>query len=218
MNPAADLCQQNHVIVLDQFEQLRGNKAIFRLLSKIAREARPPHRITWIIAFRREFSANWRDYIISEQKREFTLPREMSLRLFTIKQAQEVIGQLINEANLSIEQSVVNNRMAAATTDNEVLPVDIGIGLLVLAELHERQSGKTVTIQDYQFAGQAEGLLTQYINRCLERFPEIERETILKAMLELRNPETNQRIAEGLPTDEIAARLGVAPQHLKFTA
>jgi hypothetical protein len=58
VNPAAELCPQDHVIVVDQFEQLRGNKAIFRLLSKIAREARPPHRITWIIAFRREFSAD----------------------------------------------------------------------------------------------------------------------------------------------------------------
>ncbi|MFN7927386.1 MAG: hypothetical protein U0Y68_05480 [Blastocatellia bacterium] len=216
VNPSAELCPQQHVIVLDQFEQLRGNKAIFRLLSKIAREAHPPHRITWIIAFRREFSAHWRDFIIAEQKRDFTLPREMSLRLFTVKQAQEVIGQLINEAHLSIEQAVVNNLMQAATTENEVLPVDIGIGLLVLAELHERQSGKTVTVQDYQFAGEAAGLLTQYINRCLERFPETERETILKAMLELRNPETNQRLAEGLPVADIAARLGVAPPHLKL--
>jgi AAA ATPase domain len=215
INPTAELCQQNHVIVLDQFEQLREGNTVFRLLRKIAREAKPPHRITWVVTFRREFSANWRDFIIPEQKRGF-MPREMSLRLFTAQQAQEIIGQLINEANLSIEQSVVTNLMQAATTDDEVLPVDIGIGLLVLSELHERQSGKTVTIDDYKFAGEAEGLLTQYINRCLERFPQIEQETILKALLELRDPATNQRLAEGLTAEKIAETVSAEPQQLKL--
>ena len=215
INPAAELGSQNHVIVIDQFEQLRESNAVFRLLRKIAREARPPHRITWVVAFRREFSANWRDFIIPEQKRGF-VPREMSLRLFTAQQAQDVIGRLISEANLSIEQAVVNNLMQAATTDGEVLPVDIGIGLLVLSELHERQSGKTVTLQDYQFAGEAEGLLTQYISRCLERFPQLERETLLKALLELRDPATNQRIAEGLTAEKIAQTISADLQQLKL--
>jgi hypothetical protein len=60
------------------------------------------------------------------------------------EQAREVIGQLVNESNLSIEQSVVDNLVEAATVEGEVSPVDIGIGLLVLAELHERQSCKTI--------------------------------------------------------------------------
>jgi hypothetical protein len=107
-------------------------------------------------------------------------------------------------SHLSIEQSVVDNLVEAATVEGEVSPVDIGIGLLVLAELHERQSGRTVTVRDYQFAGGAEGLLTQYINRCLEIFAREDQETVLKAMLALRNPETNQRIAEGLTIDELA--------------
>ncbi len=64
VNPSDGLGRQSHVIVLDQFEQLRGNKPIFRLLRKIAREAKPPHRITWVIAFRREFSADWMDFVL----------------------------------------------------------------------------------------------------------------------------------------------------------
>jgi hypothetical protein len=204
VNPSDGLGRQVHVIVLDQFEQLRGSKPIFRLLRKIARESKPPHRITWVIAFREEFSKDWMDFIWPELERGLRPPRDLPLRLFTDEQAREVIGQLVNESNLSIEQSVVDNLVEAARVEGEVSPVDIGIGLLVLAELHERQSGKTVTIRDYQFAGGAEGLLTQYISRCLELFAKEDRETILKAMLALRNPETSERIAEGLTIEELA--------------
>jgi internalin A len=184
-------------------------------LRKIAREAKPPHRITWVIAFRREFSADWMDFVSPEHERGFRPPQDLSLRLFTAEQAREVIGQLVSESNLSIEQSVVDNLVEAATVEGEISPVDIGIGLLVLAELHERQSGRTVTIRDYQFAGGAEGLLTQYISRCLELFAREDQETILKAMLALRNPETSERIAEGLTIDEIAKEAGAEARLLK---
>jgi internalin A len=215
VNPSDELGRQAHVIVLDQFEQLRGNKPIFRLLRKISREAKPPHRITWVIAFRREFSADWMDFVSPEQERGFRPPQDLSLRLFTAEQAREIIGQLVNESHLSIEQSVVDNLVEAATVEGEVSPVDIGIGLLVLAELSERQSGRTVTVRDYQFAGGAEGLLTQYISRCLEWVAREDQETILKAMLALRNPETSERIAEGLTIDELAKEAGAEARLLK---
>jgi hypothetical protein len=215
VNPSDGLGRQSHVIVLDQFEQLRGSKPIFRLLRKIAREAKPPHRITWVIAFRREFSADWMDFVSPEQECGFRPPQDLSLRLFTAEQAREVIGQLVNDSNLSIEQAVVDNLVEAATVEGEISPVDIGIGLLVLAELHERQSGRTVTVRDYQFAGGAEGLLTQYINRCLELFAREDQEIILKAMLALRNPETSERVAEGLTIDELAKEAGAEARLLK---
>jgi hypothetical protein len=166
VNPSDALGRQSHVIVLDQFEQLRGNRKIFQLLRRIIRESKPPYRITWVIAFRREFSADWLDFISPEQQKGFRSPQDVSLRLFTAEQAREVIGQLINESDLkdSIEQSVIDNLVEAATVDGKVSPVDIGIGLLVLTELHERQSNQTVTKRDYQFAGGTEGLLTQYIS------------------------------------------------------
>lgn len=217
VNPAETLGRQAHVFVLDQFEQLRGNRKMFALLRRILRESKPPHRITWVIAFRREFSADWLDFISPEIERGIRPPQDVSLRLFTAEQAREVIGQLVNESNLkdSIEQSVINNLVEAATVEGEVSPVDIGIGLLVLAELHERQSGQTITIRDYQFAGGAEGLLTQYISRCLDLFPKEHQEAILKAMLALRDPETNQRLAEGLTVDELAAESGAEARLLK---
>jgi hypothetical protein len=219
VNPSDALGRQSHVIVLDQFEQLRGNREIFQLLRRIIRESRPPHRITWVIAFRREFSADWLDFISPEQENGFRPPQDIPLRLFTTEQAREVIGQLINESDLkdSIEQSVIDNLVEAATVDGEVSPVDIGIGLLVLTELHERQSSQTITKRDYQFAGGAEGLLTQYISRCLEPFLKESQEAILKAMLALRDPEENrQRLATGLTIDELAAEAGTDRRVLKL--
>ena len=206
VNPSSALGERRHVIVLDQFEQLHGSSAnspVFRLLRKIAREAKPPHRVTWIVAFRREFRAEWEDLTLPEKERGI-YPAEISLRLFTAEQARYVISQLVDEARLSIHQKVVDSLVSAATVDGEVSPVDIGIGLLVLAELHDRQGRETFTLDDYQFAGGAEGLLTQYISRCLETFPETERKTILNAMLALRESGTNQRIAEGRTCPELA--------------
>ena len=46
VNPTAALCPEPHVIILDQFEQLRGRNPIFQLLRRVTRDARPPHRIT----------------------------------------------------------------------------------------------------------------------------------------------------------------------------
>jgi Leucine-rich repeat (LRR) protein len=218
INPGDALGRQPHVIVLDQFEQLRGGRKIFQLLRRIVRDSRPPHRITWVIAFRREFSADWMDFISPEQERGVRPPQDVSVRQFIAQQAREVIGQLVNESNLkdSIEQSVINNLMEAATVDGEVSPVDIGIGLLVLAELHERQKGPTITIRDYQFAGGAEGLLTQYISRCLELFPMESREAILKALLALRDPQENrQRLANGLTIEELAVEANADARVLK---
>jgi hypothetical protein len=100
VNPVDTLGRQSHVIVLDQFEQLRGNRKIFQLLRRIVRESKPPHRVTWVIAFRREFSADWMDFISPEQERGVRPPQDVSLRLFTSGQAREVIGQLVNESDL----------------------------------------------------------------------------------------------------------------------
>lgn len=215
INPAEKLGAEQHVIVLDQFEQLRGRNAVLQFLRRVAREARPPHRLTWIVAFRREYGPEWFEFMIAEHKRGF-YPKEMSLRLFTAEAATDVTWQLMQEANISAETAVFSNLIEAATNaDNQVSPVDIGIGLLVLSELHERLGGRTLTVKDYQFAGGAEGLLTQYINRCLERFAETEREPLLKALLALRNPETNQRLAEGLPLDQLAAEAATDPRRLQ---
>jgi hypothetical protein len=217
VNPSPPLREVKHVIVLDQFEQLGSNtnNQVIRLLKKLIRETKPPHRITWIIAFRREFHADWADLVQTEQELGFH-PPEFSLRLFTAEQAHDVISQLINEAGLLVEQKVIDNLIESATVDNQVSPVDIGIGLLVLSELYEQQAGKTITKDVYLFAGGAEGLLTKYISRCLDMFPDEDRKTILNALLALRDPETNQRIAEGKTSDQLLKETGAKSHRLKI--
>ena len=197
-----------HVIVLDQFEQLgaAANGPVHRHLRKVARLARPPHRVTWVVAFRREYRATWSDFIIPEQERGF-FPPELSLRQFTSRQARDVTGQLVEAAGLSVEQKVVDNLVEAATVDGEVSSVDIGIGLLVLSELYERQGGRTLTEDTYHFAGGAEGLLTQYVNRCLDNFPDGDRKNLLAAMLALRDEDSGQRIAEGKAAKTLAEEI-----------
>lgn len=212
INPQLEL--GSHVIVLDQFEQLGANikNSIFELLRKVARKAKPPYRVTWIIAFRREYRANWSDFMIPEHERGF-YPPELSLRLFTPDQAREVISQLILSSGLSVEQKVVDNLIDAATVNGEISSVDIGIGLSVLSELCERQGTQTLTQDVYHFAGGSEGLLAQYIDRCFDIFSEEDRKTLLNAMLALRNLETNQRIAEGKTCEQLAEEIKVLNTH-----
>ena len=150
-----------------------------------------------------EFRAEWEDFTLPEKERGF-YPMEISLRRFTPEQAREVISQLIDDARLSIHQRVIDSLIEAANVDGEVSPVDIGIGLLVLSELHDSRGGQTLTLENYQFAGGAEGLLTHYINRCLDILPEDNSKIILRALLALRRAETDQRIAEGRTGPELA--------------
>ena len=145
---------------------------------------------------------------IPEQERGF-YPPELSLRLFTQDQAKEVVYRLVEEAGLSVEQKVVDNLIEAATVAGDVSPVDLGIGLLILAELHGRQAGRTVTIRDSHFVGGAEGLLTEYIRNRLEIFPAADRDELLKALLALHDPQTNQRIAAGRTDSELAQAAGI---------
>lgn len=217
INPTPELAAGRHVVVLDQFEQLRGATTgkIFKLLKKLARTAKPPHEITWIVAFRRQFRADWADFMIGEQELGF-FPREISLRLFTSEQARNVTSQLIETAGLRVEQKVIDNLIEAATVDGEVSSVDIGIGLLILSELSARQGDTNVTDEFYHFAGGAEGLLTQYVDRCLAIFPDEDRETLLSAMLALQDSRTDQRIAEGKTSSELSEETKTDPRRLSI--
>lgn len=206
INPSSQFGR--HVIILDQFEQLGNNldNRIFELFRKVASKSKPPHLITWIVAFRREYRAIWSDFVIPENERGF-FPPELSLQLFTPQQAGQVIAQLVQETNLSVEQKVVDNLIKAATSEGLVSPVDIGIGLMVLSELKNQQVGKTLTEDVYHFSGGSEGVLTQYIERCLDYFTEEDRKIIMNAMLVLSKTETSQRVAEGKTCKQIATEV-----------
>src|SRR5262249_35301030 len=77
VNPSDALGRHSHVLVLAQFEKLPGNRKFFQLLRRFILEPKPPHRITWVIAFRREFSADWLDFISPEQEKGFRPPQDI---------------------------------------------------------------------------------------------------------------------------------------------
>ncbi len=81
------------VIVLDQLEQLNpdnpNDQPVFKTLRQIATELRPPHNITWVIAFRPDYADTWLTQVMTATK---IIPEFLSVELFTMPEARNVIG------------------------------------------------------------------------------------------------------------------------------
>ena len=93
---------------------LTGGRIGLDELRKIARASKPPHRVTWIVSFRREYRADWSDFFIPEQERGF-YPPELSLRLFSPAQAEEVVSALVTEHADLKAVLCANDNMALGT-------------------------------------------------------------------------------------------------------
>jgi hypothetical protein len=109
-----------------------------------------------------------------------------------------------------------------AARSDTVSPVDIGIGMLVLQDLAARRNKQHLSLQDYRFAGGAEGLLTDYLRDSLERVSQTDRDAILKALIGLADLKTDQRIADGRSCRELASEAELPERllrrHLDFLA
>ena len=184
------------VIVLDQFEQLSVEKHpnIFAMLASVIKQS-PPHKLTWIIAFRREYDPEWRDFELSLGDDRH--PPMLSLRLFSQAQAQNVFTILANEAGLILDQALVDSFISSMQCEGQISPVDISIGLLMLSELASRKQKKHLNLEDYQFAGESEGLFVGFISAKLTRFSKMEQQELLKVLLELIDSDGYKRKAEG---------------------
>ncbi len=184
------------VIVLDQFEQLSIEKhpEIFQLLTAIIKSP-PPHQLSWVIAFRREYDPEWRDYELSLG--DYRLLPMLSLKLFSKAQAQNIFTILASEAGLSLDQALVDGFMSSMQHQERISPVDISIGLVMLNELASQQQKSYLSLEDYQFAGGSEGLFVNFINSKFERFAENEKQSLLKVLLALIDKNGYKRIAEG---------------------
>ena len=200
------------VIVLDQFEQLHPDETthqpIFELFRKLATTHMAPYHTTWIVAFRREYDSFWLDFGLTIPGFH---PPIVTIQLFSKAQAQEILAMLAEAANFMLDQALVDDLVNAVARDGRVAAVDLGIGLLVLSELAVRKRTAALSLADYRFAGGAEGLLTAYLRDRLERFPEAEREAVLKALLALTNRGTSQRLAEGRSLDALAQEASWPP-------
>jgi hypothetical protein len=214
--PKIELCRKTYalasgpdrtVIFLDQFEQLspdnREHRDLFEILRTFAITGMSPYRLTWVVAFRREYDPVWRDF-------ELTVPGFhppfLSLRLFEKDPARQIMASLATAANFTLDNELTADVIdAAADQDGRVSPVDIGFGMLVLSGLAIRKRKRHLNKDDYRFAGGAEGILTAYVSDRLERFSEGERRGVMKALLKLGNLDNSQRIAEGKTVDDLSA-------------
>jgi hypothetical protein len=97
------------VIATDQFEQLQTENAehrvIFDYLRTLITQAQPPHNVTWIVAFRRDYEPDWRDF---EEPLGRFHPR-LSLRLFTEAHASGVMATIAAEAGFALNSALLSN-------------------------------------------------------------------------------------------------------------
>lgn len=168
----------------------------------------PPHRITYIVVFRRDYASTWLDF--QQDELAGRTPTMMSLRLFNEEQAREIIAVITEAAKFTVDKELVDDLIASMKNDEaRISPVDIGITLLALNERALGKPRRHLAKGDYQIAGGATGLLADYISSRLDRYREDERITILKAMLGLADLGNDQRLAQGLPPDQLADKVGL---------
>ena len=192
------------VLILDQFEQLRRNvpenAPIFAFLERVIRRS-PPHRLSVIIGFRREYTPEWLDFEHPLNFRAEQLP----VKLLSRPAAEDAMATLSGEAGFTLDQALVAHFVSTVTTAQGVSPVDLAIGLLTLSNFVQQTGHTHITDADYQLAGGAEGLLLAYVQERLQEIPESVRPGLLRGlMVALVDVAKNQRLAEGTTAARIA--------------
>jgi Leucine Rich repeats (2 copies) len=193
------------VIILDQFEQLDRHDPKARRIYKALLEAclhAPPHRTTWIVAFRRDYDPEWRDFELEHPQLKQAM---FSLKLFNEAEAAGVMATIAEEAGLTLDEPLLKDLLASFRSKEGVSPVDIGISMLVLDNLAHGKGEKRLTVGDYKLAGGSGGVLTNYLSRQLERLAPDERKEIYKILLRLADLTKNKRLSGGKTLTELAA-------------
>ena len=215
-----DALPGRHVIVLDQFEQLDRHDAshapIFQQLKHALTEATPPHHTTWIVAYRRAYDPDWRDFEQDELAGHEHKERMLAVRLFRENQARDVIAVISDAAGFTLDTSLVGDLLASMRNDKGLIaPVDIAITLLALNEHAKSHPDKSIGKAELAPSGGATGLLADYVERQLDRFSDDERSTVYAMLLELADLDNDRRLPEGLGLDQLAAAVGRPASLLK---
>lgn len=202
------------IVVIDQLEQLDASNhpEMFELLREVATQE-PPYRSTWIVAFRREYSAEWKEFELSLPKAASKRIETISLRRFSVDQAEKVFAVLAEAGDIPLDQEAMREILVGVSMDGMVSPVEIGISLLALSELTIGSGNRSFTATHLRDRGGREGLLASYLERLLEDVSEGERKEILRGLLLLTDLDADrpeQRVAEGLTVREIVERLNPA--------
>jgi conflict system STAND superfamily ATPase len=168
---AAAVASGSRVVVIDQLEQLspEDHPRIFEHLRNILL-ALPPYSTTWIVAFRREYAATWRDF-------ELNLPgfargriETLSLQRFKLPEARRIVSVLAEQAGLPIDQKVVGELVEGIAIEGRISPVDIGVTLLGLSQITAEDERRSFSLDDFRASGGQAGLLTRYLQRVLDPF------------------------------------------------
>lgn len=210
--PAAS--RSRWVLCLDQFEQLHAGTPehlpVFNLLERLAKEP-GPHKLSVVIGFRREYTADWLDF---EQAHGFRA-EQVAVNLMRRTAAADVIAILANKAGFALDQELVNDLVVGIAQPQGVSPLDLSVGLESLARFAQQRGLEQVRMSDYRLSGGAEGLLLTFVQEKLEEVPEILRAPLLKGIvLTLVDLATNQRVAEGATAAAIAANSECPTQQL----
>lgn len=197
---------ERSILILDQFEQLKRDNPkhspIFSLIERIVRSPRP-HRITVIVSFRRDYTADWFDF---EQSLDFRA-EPVVVKRFPTQTATDTLVVLVTEAGFSVDNTLVENLIGELAQSDGVSPTDIAIAVLSLANLAEQSNRSHLGKTEYDLAGGGEGLLLRFVQRQLEEIPDPIRGSLLAGfVLTLVDLSTNQRVAEGATAAEIAAK------------
>ena len=216
------LCEKNMCIILDQFEQLSqdNHPEFFSFLQEIITSEKFPN-ITWVVAFREEYAANW--WKFTEQIKDF-YPPMISIEQFSHDKEKEIVVCICEKANITLELKVLSEFVSSISDKGKVSPVDIGIGLDVLSELKKEDNGTTlITYADYESIGESEGLLRNYIEKKFKLLPPEHYQKLLTVLLSLIDPQNPmQRIAAGKEVQELSEISGLEEprlkSHLKFLA
>jgi len=109
------------VLILDQFEQLRRNapdhSPVFAFLERLVLQP-PPHQLSVIIGFRREYDSEWLDFEYALRFRAEKLP----VNLVSRPAAEDAMATLSSAAGFTLEQALVTNFIATVATDQACPP------------------------------------------------------------------------------------------------
>jgi hypothetical protein len=204
--PAA-IASSPRVVLLDQFEQLspEAHPEIFDLLRQ-ALLTPPPYLGTWIVAFRREYSATWVDFTLSLPESARHRIETLSLNRFSVATSRRIVAVLATAAQLPIDHQILDAVVDGLAVAGRVSPVDLGVTLLGLGELARPGETSRVSLDNFRTGGGPAGLLTRYLERQLALFSPPERKEVLAALLALVDLGSNQRRSEGLFLEELVAR------------
>ncbi len=133
-----DACPKRCILLLDQLEQLRTDEPthapIFALLQRIAKGP-APHKLSAVVGFRREYTADWLDL----EKDYGFLAEQVPINLLAPRTAGDALVTLASEAGFTLDQALVENFVSSVAHSQGVLPIDVAIGVLSLSNFVQQR-------------------------------------------------------------------------------